>query len=333
MAEQTKHLYTSNFGGLWTDRKDAVELLTHRVKNGQIDQDQEYLLKHWIENGYVILEGAVEQSLCSELAQELATIFDGGSDKVLYQDPEAPPGVAKTVPPGLPAERMRLVDLYGASRLAADVLTSPAITEFLRTIFDEAPLCFQGLTFEQGSGQGLHQDTAYVVVDKPLEFAAAWVALEDVQEGSGELMYINGSHRLPDWNFGGNSKHWDPALHGQDSHTDWSKWLIRKSEELGLEKKIFRPKKGDVLIWSADLVHGGSPVGDRNLSRRSMVGHYCPVERIPHYFNYLPNQTSKVLYKDGFFSSSYYQLSTETFAENTNIASKTRRFPKLFSRK
>jgi hypothetical protein len=330
MAEQTENVYRSNFGGLWTDRIDAIELLANRVNSGRINQDQEYLLKHWIENGYVILEGAVEQSVCTELAEELAKVFANGSDTVLYQDPEAPPGIAKTVPPGLPAERMRLVDLYGASRLAADVLTSPAITEFLRIVFDEDPLCFQGLTFEQGSGQGLHQDTAYVVVDKPLELAAAWVALEDIQEGSGELMYVDGSHRLPDWNFGGNSKHWDPALHGQDSHTDWSKWLIRKSEELGLEKKIFRPKKGDVFIWSADLVHGGSPVGDKNLSRRSMVGHYCPVGRVPHYFDYLPNQAAKVPYKNGFFSSSYYQLSHATFAE---AEKKIGKFRKLISRR
>jgi hypothetical protein len=328
--ERGEHLYQSQFGGLWTDRIDALELLAYRVSNGQVNQDQEYLLNHWITNGYVILEAAVNQTLCSELAQELAKIFEHGSDTVLYQEPESPPGVGKTVPPGLPPERMRLLDFYGVSRLAADVLTAPAITEFLRNIFDDSPLCFQGLTFEQGSGQGLHQDTAYVVVDKPLELAAAWVALEDVQEGSGELEYVNGSHRLPDWNFGGNSKHWDPTLHGQDSHTDWSKWLIRKSEELGLEKKIFRPKKGDVLIWSADLVHGGSPVGNQNLSRRSMVGHYCPVERTPHYFNYLPNQSAKVPYKDGFFSSSYYQLSAATFEKTSKKLGKLR---KIISRK
>jgi phytanoyl-CoA hydroxylase len=330
MFEQSKHLHRSNYGGLWTDRIDALELLGHRVTNGQINQDEEYLLRQWIANGYVILEGAVDQTLCSELARELATIFERGSDTALYQEPESPPGIAKTVSPGLPPERMRLLDLYGVSGLAADVLTAPAITNFLRSIFDDAPLCFQGLTFEQGSGQGLHQDTAYVVIDKPLELAAAWVALEDVQEGSGELMYVNGSHRLPDWNFGGNSKHWDPTLHGQDSHTDWTKWLIRKSEELGLEKKIFRPKKGDVLIWSADLVHGGSPVGNRNLSRRSMVGHYCPVERVPHYFNYLPNQSAKIPYKDGFFSSSYYKLSDATFEKNEK---KNGKFRRLISRR
>jgi phytanoyl-CoA hydroxylase len=319
-------IHHSRYGGLWTDRKDSLEILATRLKSGEIDQDQEFLLRHWIQHGYVILEGAIDSKLCSELARELANIFEFGSDTTLFQDPEAPPGIAQTVPPGLPAERMRLVDMYGASQLAADVLMSPKITNFLHTIFDTSPLCFQGLTFEQGSGQGLHQDTAYVVIDRPLELAAAWIALEDIQENSGELMYVTGSHRLPDWNFGGDSKHWDPQLHGQESHSEWSKWLIRKSEELGLEKKIFRPKKGDVLIWSADLVHGGSPVGDKSLSRRSIVGHYCPVERTPHYFNYLPHRAIKVPYKNGFFSSSYYSLNNTSLVRPQKALSKLRSF-------
>lgn len=172
--------FHSDFGGLWTDREDSHSELQRRVRDGSIDQDQEYLVRQWMANGYVILEGAVDEKLCARLADELADIFKNGSDVALYQVPEAPPGSGAHVPPGLPAERMRLVDMYGFSRLAAEVLMAPAAESF------------QGLTFEQGSGQGLHQDTAYVVVDRPLELAATWVALEDIREGSGELMYVEG---------------------------------------------------------------------------------------------------------------------------------------------
>ena len=51
---------------------------------------------------------------------------------------------------------------------------------------------------------------------------------------------------------------------------------------MGLERRAFRPRKGDVLLWSADLAHGGSPV-KRNVTRRSIVTHYCPVDRNPIY--------------------------------------------------
>ena len=66
-------------------------------------------------------------------------------------------------------------------------------------IFDDSPLLFQSLSFEKGSQQGMHQDTAYIVVDSPLELAASWIALQDVEPGSGELMYYEGSHRLPEY--------------------------------------------------------------------------------------------------------------------------------------
>jgi hypothetical protein len=46
----------------------------------------------------------------------------------------------------------------------------------------------------------------------------------------------------------------------------------------------FAPRRGDVLIWSADLVHGGSSEMDPDSTRRSLVTHYCPVDREPEYF-------------------------------------------------
>jgi ectoine hydroxylase-related dioxygenase (phytanoyl-CoA dioxygenase family) len=33
-------------------------------------------------------------------------------------------------------------------------------------------------------------------------------------------------------------------------------------------------KEGDILIWHANLIHGGSKRNDTQLSRRAMVGHY-----------------------------------------------------------
>jgi ectoine hydroxylase-related dioxygenase (phytanoyl-CoA dioxygenase family) len=36
----------------------------------------------------------------------------------------------------------------------------------------------------------------------------------------------------------------------------------------------FSAGKGDVLIWHANLIHGGSPRKNMQLSRRAMVCHY-----------------------------------------------------------
>jgi ectoine hydroxylase-related dioxygenase (phytanoyl-CoA dioxygenase family) len=159
----------------------------------------------------------------------------------------------------------------------------------------------------------MHQDTAYVVVDSPLELVALWTALEDVQAGSGELQYYEGSHRLPEFLFGGAHKHWDPARDGREQHDEWARLLHENSQRLELPLRKFRPKKGDTLIWSADLAHGGAPVVDRSLTRRSQVGHYCPHGVSPNYFNFRPDRRDQVQVDGGWISSEYYDLSKRAF--------------------
>ena len=68
-------------------------------------------------------------------------------------------------------------------------MTSQKVMEFLAAIFDGRPEAFQGLTFVwNGSQQAIHKDTAYVKIDtSPMHLAATWLALEDIQPGTGEF--------------------------------------------------------------------------------------------------------------------------------------------------
>jgi hypothetical protein len=43
---------------------------------------------------------------------------------------------------------------------------------------------------------------------------------------------------------------------------------------LGLTAQTFAARRGDVFIWSAHLLHGGSPIESPGKSRNSMVFHY-----------------------------------------------------------
>ena len=190
---------------------------------------------------------------------------------------------------------------------ALELFSSPSLIHFLQIIFECSPLLFQSLSFDQGSQQGLHQDTAYVVVDSPLHLAACWIALEDVTEGAGELEYAPGSHRLPDWNFGRDRKHWNPSEDGSDIHNEWAIFLVQEAQKAGGTKK-FLAKKGDILIWHADLAHGGTPVTKPELTRQSLVGHLCPITTSPYYFQYNPNRATIKKYKSLYYSSQHYDL-------------------------
>ena len=210
--------------------------------------------------------------------------------------------------PGLPAERMRVVDIHAVSDYARQALFSDTIVEFLTAVFETAPHLLQSLTFEKGSEQRFHQDKAYVVVSEPRQLAASWIALEDISLGSGKLRYLPRSHRIPEFLFSGEFKHWNPERDGHEQHIEWSQYLTTQAASLELWEQRFAPSKGDVLIWAADLVHGGPPVEKPELSRRSLVGHYCPAGVSPHYFSYAPHRASVKSFGDSTYSSFHIDL-------------------------
>ncbi|MBV9310098.1 MAG: phytanoyl-CoA dioxygenase family protein [Solirubrobacterales bacterium] len=301
--------YFSRFGGLWTDRRDALEELDRRVGSGKVTGGAAELLRHWIEHGWVTLEGAVAPEVCDELREDLDAAFASGDQRLLIHSPAGSDYQPLTA--GLDTDRARVVDVYVHYASARRALFSPPIVSFLANIFDAVPLLFQSLTFERGSQQQMHQDTAFVVVSSPLEFAASWIALEDIQPGSGELMYLDRSHHLPEYLFSGKYKHWNAKRDGDEQHAQWHASLYENARGMGLEERTFLPRKGDVLMWSADLAHGGSPVSDPSLTRKSLVGHYCPNRVDPFYFKVDPKARAKGSFDGCRYSSSHYRISEE----------------------
>jgi len=171
----------------------------------------------------------------------------------------------------------------------------------------------QSLSFESGSAQGFHRDTMYVIVDPPLALAASWIALEDVQPGSGELSYYEGSHALPGLLFHEDTyKSWHPTRDGIEEHDRLSYELIDRCEEAGLPQRTLMAKEGEILIWSADLAHAGLPIEDTSLTRRSLVGHYCPEWAVPKYFDQFPHLASRRPYGGGSYASTHYSVAEET---------------------
>jgi len=157
---------------------------------------------------------------------------------------------------------------------------APAVIRFLTLLFEQPAVAFQSLYFRWGSQQEIHQDTAFVKVSSPMKLAACWVALEDIRPHSGELQYYVGSHTLEDYLFEGTHK-WMPFR--SDEYGSFVASLHERSQARGLRLEQFRPKKGDVLVWNADLAHGGSREVTEHVTRKSLVTHYCPFDCEPIY--------------------------------------------------
>lgn len=294
--------------GMWIDRSDFEVQLRKRVRDGRVPPRLEQPLREFERDGFYVLEGAASESDLDRFEEAISKAFREGHEHLMAQEPGL--GASKRVFAGMSRRRIRVIDSFTVFPEALNLLSSPRLAEFLRAVFDETPMLFQSLSFDMGSEQGMHQDTAYVVVDKrPLELMACSIALEDVQTGAGELEYIVGSHRLGDFPFGGGSrKHLVLSEDGDQKHEEWYRWILEESQRRGLERRKFMAKRGDILLWHADLAYGGAPVLNQDLTCRSLVGHYCPFSATPHFMTYALDRTTKKMHRDIAYSSGHYDL-------------------------
>lgn len=165
--------------------------------------------------------------------------------------------------------RMKVNDLY----LTMDNVRELAIEERLANVLNAcmgAPVALcNSLYFEKGSAQPPHVDAIYMTPKTHGHLLASWVALEDVHTDAGPLEYYPGSHLIPQYKFSNGSYHFIP-----EEMSQWHTYMDKQIAERGLEKTSFAARKGDVFIWHAHLLHGGGPINDGNLTRKSLVFHY-----------------------------------------------------------
>jgi ectoine hydroxylase-related dioxygenase (phytanoyl-CoA dioxygenase family) len=301
--------YHSRFGGLWIDRHDAGAVLDRKRASNELTDVDAARLRTFMERGYVVIKQAVPHAVIDRYLEDLDRIWRTSDARfrvaVRHADTISPAPELRYHP------SYRLVDVYAYSRAAREAMFAEPVVRFLGQIFERDVLAFQSLTFDRGSEQGIHQDPIFVVVSSPLELAASWIALEDIQEGSGELTYYEGSHRLPEFYFAGEHKHWNPQRDGDEAYAQYNTALAENTRRLALPLRKLSARKGDVLIWHADLAHGGSPIThpDPGITRRSLVTHYCPADVAPHFFTIAPERQTAIEWrKHCLYCSWHYPL-------------------------
>jgi hypothetical protein len=100
-----------------------------------------------------------------------------------------------------------------------------------------------------------------------------WLAMEDVHPDAGPLTYLPSSHRWPILSnalIGRRSGGVAEEFAQTPFQAAWDA-LVQSS---GTEQEIFLARKGQALIWAANLLHGGSVQRDPRLTRWSQVTHY-----------------------------------------------------------
>lgn len=163
----------------------------------------------------------------------------------------------------------KLNDLYLEEPVVRELALDPRVRAALGGLLGAPPVLCNSLTFEKGSQQPEHIDSLYMTPRTAGHLAATWIALEDAHPDAGQLFYYPGSHRIPLYTFA------DGTHHAFDAEMPkWHEYIRGQLAERGLRRETFAAKKGDLFIWSANLVHGGSLIADPARTRKSLVCHY-----------------------------------------------------------
>ncbi|MCY0968474.1 phytanoyl-CoA dioxygenase family protein [Chryseobacterium sp. CY353] len=217
------------------------------------EQDQKSVLE-FDDNGFLVLRNFLSNEIADKINTEIDSLLNDGTIKFRYGG--------------------KLMFVIHYSEIVKNIGNDKDMLEFLSVLIDGEAKLFQSINFINGSQQKTHSDSIHMTTYPLGGLLGVWIALEDVDENNGALHYIPGSHKLP---YFLNSDYDNEGTFfkiGKKSYLAYEEFLAAKVQELGLKKEIFKAEKGDLLIWHANILHGGEPHLDKSRTRKSLVYHY-----------------------------------------------------------
>jgi ectoine hydroxylase-related dioxygenase (phytanoyl-CoA dioxygenase family) len=167
------------------------------------------------------------------------------------------------------AQSFKINDLYLREPRLREAVLSERLGAILRELLGDAPVICNTLSLEYGSQQADHLDTLFMTPPSYGRLVATWMALEDVVADAGPLRYYPESNHIEPFRFE------DGGFHVRNEEMDrWSDYMAGEVERHGLAETRFLAKRGDLFIWDAWLLHGGSEICKPGLTRHSLVTHY-----------------------------------------------------------
>ncbi|MBS1583457.1 MAG: phytanoyl-CoA dioxygenase family protein [Bacteroidetes bacterium] len=238
----------------WLDRPDGAQAMASAPAFQRFDAATREALSHWPERGYVILRGlfspeevAAINAEVDRLIREKVVDFNFTGRKVMFA--------------------------FHHSQLLRTAVHDRRILDVMDFLLGKRMQVFQSINFLTGSEQAAHSDSIHMTTYPLGYMSAAWIALERMTPDNGPLIYHPGSHKLPyllngSYDHGGNR-----FVIGEDAYARYEEAVDKAVAEGRFDRVEFLAQPGDVLIWHANLLHGGKRMTVPNASRKSMVIH------------------------------------------------------------
>lgn len=255
----------------WVESPFFDELLIEK----NLTEAERKIATEYSENGFVTLSGLFDPGLIDQVQASTEKSFD------------------KNMPIKTFRNEHRIQDLWTVSEPVKKLACTPSLLKTLEMLYGRQPIPFQTLSFCVGTQQRAHSDTIHFSSLPARFMCGVWVALEDITPDNGAVFYYPGSHRLPEYNFAQIKTEAEDTDY--EDYKEYEDFVERIVHKYGFEKKAFYAKKGDALIWSSNIIHGGAKVEKPGSSRWSQVTHYFFADCV-YYTPMLSNMVTSELF-------------------------------------
>ena len=261
MTSNIKDDYLNNLDSMsmpWVESPFFETLL----QNSELSDYEKQLAKKYNTDGYLIIDldihDAIIESINSDVQSALESKMFEGQEKYEYTD------------------HRRLFQLWKNSDSIHNLASNEKIINTLQMLYNRKPFPFSTINFTNPTGQPLHSDTIHFNSYPKGWMVGVWVAFEDCDKSNGTLRVVKGSHKWGEYDYNSlNIAHPDQRDNGEkDSYRDYDQFIRRLVETKGAKETAVKIKKGQAIIWAANLLHGGCYVEDDSVSRKSQAIHY-----------------------------------------------------------
>ncbi|MEZ5018414.1 MAG: phytanoyl-CoA dioxygenase family protein [Flavipsychrobacter sp.] len=225
------------------------------LEASDLSKEDKSFVKQFADEGYVTFDPQISDELIDKVIRELEPKFK----KIEGDD-------------------LRIQDAWTFNDNVRRIATMEIVYEKLRLLYQREPIPFQTLNFPVGTQQNTHSDMIHFNSIPQRFMCGVWIAFEDIDANNGPLHYYPRSHKLPFYDLldmgikaSDNREKKKAMMTYLDNYETFIQEVVRTLE---LKKEILNIKKGQALIWAANLLHGGEKIKTPGRSRHSQVTHY-----------------------------------------------------------
>lgn len=168
----------------------------------------------------------------------------------------------------------RWFESWKTSQAVRDLAYNEHILTAIRRFTGSGARAFQTIVFDRGSNQRLHADNIHFQSEPRDRIMGAWIALEDIHPDAGPLVYVPGSEGMPFMDFHVLGLPEAKVDQQYDDYCRYEDFMERLVETNGWKRVPFLGKAGEAFLWGVDMLHGGMPIQNPDLTRKSLVVHY-----------------------------------------------------------